>query len=74
MRETTKRWMALHLSIYGEGADWKTDPNGDIMRANLTFTTKFLLLIICHFLFPTAVDNIVTWDCVVQMASMIGGF
>ena len=26
LRETTKRWIALHLSIDGEGADWVTEP------------------------------------------------
>ncbi|TMW98758.1 hypothetical protein EJD97_003517 [Solanum chilense] len=39
--ETTKRWMALHLSVYGEGADWVTEPKGSIKKANLTFTAKF---------------------------------
>ena len=24
LRETTKRWMALHLSVDGEGVDWVT--------------------------------------------------
>ena len=39
--ETTKRWMALHLSVDGEGADWVTEPKGAIKKANLTFTAKF---------------------------------
>ena len=42
MRETTKRWMALHLSVDGEGADWVNETKGAIKKANLTFTTKFL--------------------------------
>ena len=37
-RETTKRWMALHLSVDGEAADWVTEPKGSIKKANLTFT------------------------------------
>ena len=40
LRETTKRWMALHLSIDGEGADWVMEPKGAIKKANLTFTTN----------------------------------
>ena len=28
LRETTKRWIALHLSVDGEGADWVTEPRG----------------------------------------------
>ena len=28
LRETTKRWMALHMSNDGEGADWVTEPKG----------------------------------------------
>ena len=42
LRETTNRWMTLHLSVDGEGADWMTEPKGAIKKANLTFTTKFL--------------------------------
>ena len=40
--------MDLHLSVDGEGADWVTEPKGAIMKANLTFTAKFLWLIIRH--------------------------
>ena len=42
LRETTKRWMALHLSVDGEGEDWVTEPKGAIKKANLTFVAKFL--------------------------------
>ena len=54
--------MALHLSVDGEGADWVTKLKGAIKKANLTFTVKFLWLIVRHCLSPTAADNIVTWD------------
>ena len=74
LRETTKRWMALHLSVDGEGADWVTKPKGAIKKANLTFTTKFLWLLVRHCLSPTAADNIVTWDRAVLMAAMIAVF
>ena len=62
LREPTKRWMALHLSVDGEGADWVTKPKRAIKKANLTFTCKFLWLIVRHYLSPTTADNIVTWD------------
>ena len=74
LRVTTKRWMALHLSVDGECADWVTEPKGAIKKANLTFTMKFLWLIVCQCLSPTATDNIVTWDRVVLMVVMIDGF
>ena len=74
LRETTKRWMDLHLSVDGEGADWVTEPNGAIKKANLTFTAKFLWFIIRHYLSPTTADNIVTWDHAFLMAAMITGF
>ena len=67
-------WMALHLSVDGKGADWVTEPKGAIKKANLTFTAKFLWLLVHHCLSPTTVDNIVTWDRAVQIAAMIGGF
>ena len=53
LRVTTKRWMALHLSVDGEGADWGTEPEGAIKKANLTFVAKFLWQLIRHSLpFP----------------------
>ena len=42
LRETTKRWMAQHLSIDGEVVDWVMEPKGVIRKDNLTFTAKFL--------------------------------
>ena len=74
LRETTKRWMALNQSVDEEGADWVTEPKWAIKKANLTFTAKFLWLLVRHYLSPTAADNIVTWDRAVLMAVMIAGF
>ena len=45
-RETTKRWISKYLSIDGEAADWVLETKGSIKKANLTFTTKFLLLLV----------------------------
>ena len=64
----------MHLSVDGEGADWVTEPNGAIKKANLTFTAKFFWLIVRHCLSPTITDNIVTWDRAVLMVAMIAGF
>ena len=66
--------MALHLSVDGEGADWGTEPEGAIKKANLTFVAKFLWLLVRHCLSPTAADNIVTWDRAVLMAAMKAEF
>ena len=74
LRETTKRWMDLHLLGYGEGADWVIEPKGAIKKANLTFTANFLWLIVRHCFSPTAANNIITWDRAVLMAAMIAGF
>ena len=65
--------MDLHLSVDGEGADWVTEPKRAI-KTTLTFTVKFLWLLVRHCLSPTAADNIITWDRVVLMAAMIAGF
>ena len=51
-----------------------TEQKGAIKKANLTFSAKFLWLIVRHCLFPTAADNIVTWDRAVLMAAMIAEF
>ena len=74
LRETTKRWMALHVLVDGEGADWVTERKWAIKKANLTFTAKFLWLLVRHCLSPSAADNIVTWDREVLMEAMIAGF
>ena len=62
LRETTKWWMALHLSIDGEGDDWVNEPKGAIKKVNLTFTAKFLWPLVRHYLSPVAADNIITSD------------
>ena len=51
-----------------------TEPKGSIKKAKLTFTTKFLWLIVRHCVSPIAADNIVTWDRAVLIAAMIAGF
>ena len=48
-----------------------TEPKGAI---NLTFTMKFLWLIVRHYLSPIIADNTVTWDRAVLMTAMIAGF
>ena len=74
LRETSKRWIDRYLSFDGEAADWVLETKGAIKKANLTFTTMFLWLIVRHCLSPTTADNIVTWDRAVLMAAMIAGF
>ncbi|TMX00848.1 hypothetical protein EJD97_025831 [Solanum chilense] len=74
LRETTKRWMAHHLSIDEEAADWAMELKGVIRKANLNFKAMFLWLIVHTCLSPTAADNIVTWDRTVLMAAMMAGF
>ena len=66
--------MTLHLSVDGEGADWVMKPKRAIKNANLTFTAKFLLLIVRHYLSPTTANNIVTWDRDVLMVVLIARF
>ena len=60
------------MSIDGEGADWVTELKRAIKKANLTFTVKFLWLIVRHCLSPTAADNIITWDRAVLMGPIFG--
>ena len=66
--------MVLHLFVDVEGADWITEMKGAIKKDNLTFTAKFLWLIVRYYLSLTAADNIVTWDREVLMTAMIVGF
>ena len=51
-----------------------TETKRAIEKANLTFTAKFLWLIVRHCLSSTAADNIVTWDRAVLLAAMVAEF
>ena len=73
LREATNRWMALNLSVDREGADWVIEPKGAIKKANLTFTAKFMWLLVRHCLSLTGADDVVTWDRAVLIAAMIVG-
>ena len=53
LRENMKKWLAQHLAIEGESANWVLDPRGLIKKANLTFTTEFFWLLVRHCLSPT---------------------
>ena len=44
-----------------------------IEKAKLTFAAKFFWLLVWHLLSPTAVDNILTWDGEVLVASLVDG-
>ena len=72
--ENTKRWIAQHISVDGEHAGWLLEPRGVINKANLTFRVKFIVLLVRHFLSPTATENIVTWDMVVLVVTLVAGF
>ena len=62
VRETTKRWMALHFSVEAEGADWVTEPKGGHQEGQPNFHDKVFVVDCPPLPFPTVVDNIVTWD------------
>ena len=62
------------LSIDDEGADWVLDPRGLIKKVNLTFAAKFIWHLVRHCLFPTATDNILSWDRAVLVAAMVDVF
>lgn len=47
------------------------DRRGLIKKANITFSFKFLEMLVCHNLSPTTVDNILTWDRAVIVAALI---
>ena len=50
------------------------DPRGLIKKVNLTFTTKFFWMFVCHLLSPAAGDKILTWDRAVLVATLVAGF
>ena len=57
----------------GKAADRGLDHKGLIKISNFTFSAKFFWLLVRHPLFPTAVDNILTWDRAVLVAALVAG-
>lgn len=72
--KSTRRWIDQQISIDGEGEKWVMDLKGFIKKANLTFAAKFIWLVVRHRLSLTAFDNILTWDRVVLVATIVSGF
>lgn len=62
LRESTKRWIAQHISVDRDGADWVLDPRGLNNNSNLTFAAKFIWPLVRYLLSPVSVDHILTWD------------
>lgn len=60
--------------VHAEGADWVFEPSGVIKKVNITFAAKFICILVRHCLSPTATENIVTWDRVVFVATMVTRF
>ena len=73
VRETTKRWIAQHISMDSDGADRVMDPRGLIKKANHTFSAKLIFLLVRHCLSPTTSSIIITWYRVVLVAAMLAG-
>ena len=61
-------------SVDREVAHWVLEPRVLIRKSNFTFAAKFIRLLVCHCLSPTAADNIPTWDRTVLVAAMVAGF
>lgn len=47
------------------------DTKGLIKKVNLTFTAKFISLLVPYCLSPMVVDNIHTWDRAVLVATLV---
>lgn len=47
------------------------DRRGLIKKANITFSFKFLDMLVCHNLSPTTVDNILTLNRAVIVATLV---
>lgn len=57
LRDTTKKSIAQHIFVDCEGAVRVLYTRGIIKKANLTFVAKFILLLFCDRLSPTATQH-----------------
>ena len=46
VRETSRKWIEQHLSLDGEAVYRVLEPKGSIKKSNLTFTSRFLWLLV----------------------------
>uniref|UniRef100_M1DJL9 Integrase core domain containing protein n=1 Tax=Solanum tuberosum TaxID=4113 RepID=M1DJL9_SOLTU len=72
-REAVLLWLARYIAADGEHAEWVAAPRLGILKATLTFVTKFFWLLVCNRVSPTKADNQVTWDRAVMVAALVEG-
>ena len=67
-------WIAQHISVDRDAAELVLDPRCFIKKANFTFSTKFIWLLVRHCLSRTTADNTLTLGRAVLVAAMVAGF
>uniref|UniRef100_M1DSJ2 Putative plant transposon protein domain-containing protein n=1 Tax=Solanum tuberosum TaxID=4113 RepID=M1DSJ2_SOLTU len=70
-KEVVISWLARHLALDAERAEWVAAPRLGIRKATLTLAAKFFWLLVRNKLSPTMADNIVTWDRAVMVAALV---
>uniref|UniRef100_M1DS47 Integrase core domain containing protein n=1 Tax=Solanum tuberosum TaxID=4113 RepID=M1DS47_SOLTU len=72
-RETLLQWMASHITDEGERTKWVCHIILPIRMATMSFTAKFFWTIVYTRLSRTQANNMVTWDKVVMVATLVAG-
>uniref|UniRef100_M1DUI5 Integrase core domain containing protein n=1 Tax=Solanum tuberosum TaxID=4113 RepID=M1DUI5_SOLTU len=72
-RESLLREMTYQIFDEGERTELVCNMTLTIRKATLRFTAKFFWTIVCTRLSPTQVDNVISWDRVVMLATLVAG-
>uniref|UniRef100_M1DW71 Integrase core domain containing protein n=1 Tax=Solanum tuberosum TaxID=4113 RepID=M1DW71_SOLTU len=72
-KETLLLWLSSHIADDGECIKWVQTPSLGIRKATLSFSMKFFLLLVRNRLSQTQADNVVTWDQVLMIATILAG-
>uniref|UniRef100_M1DXG2 Integrase core domain containing protein n=1 Tax=Solanum tuberosum TaxID=4113 RepID=M1DXG2_SOLTU len=72
-RDALLLWLARHIAVDGERAEWVTTPRLGIQKATMNLVAKFFWLLVRNRVSPTKDDNLVTWDRVVMVVELVAG-
>ncbi|KAF3626384.1 hypothetical protein FXO38_29284 [Capsicum annuum] len=64
------RWIASYILPLGDETPW-IEGHGEIKKGLLIFYAKFWCLLTRYQLFPTALDNMLTWDATALVSSLM---
>ncbi|KAF3666468.1 hypothetical protein FXO37_10536 [Capsicum annuum] len=67
------RWIAHYFLDLGEANPW-IEGQGVIKKVALNYSAKFWWMVVRYVLYSTSADNLLTWDGVALIASLMASY